>query len=76
MKLDDIKIHVSPLTDRLYMGLISSRDPHCWTSKRDATSDFCVGLLEWVPFGTTRTIIGSDGAEYEVEVRRTKEPTS
>ncbi len=70
MKLEDIKLGVSPLTDRVYMGTVSKKDPTLWNQKRDAVSDLCQAVLTWIPPGTVREIRGRDGARYEIEVRK------
>ena len=69
MKLEDIKLGVSPLTDTVFMGTVSKRDPGLWLVKREATSELCRALLTWVPPGSIRTIRGSNGKSYEIEVR-------
>jgi hypothetical protein len=76
VKLDDVKLGVSPLTDTMYMGTVSKKDPCLWLQKREATSDFCGALLSWIPPGSTRTIRSSNGAWYEIEVRQTKPETA
>ena len=40
MKLSDIHIGVSPLTERIYLGTVSKRDPGTWNQKADCTSQF------------------------------------
>ena len=68
MKLIDIRLGVSPLTDCVMMGtIVNDRQ---WKEKRDATSDFCGALLTWIEPGTTRTIRSSTGETFEVEVRK------
>lgn len=71
-KLEDIRLGVSPLTDRVYLGTVSKRDPGAWAQKRDAVSDLCQAVLTWVPPGTAREIVSSDGTRYEIEVRELK----
>lgn len=70
--LDQIRIGVSPLSDRIYIGTVSKKDPTLWLSKVDATSQFIGNLLAWTEPGTTRTVVSSDGSEYEITVKRTK----
>lgn len=69
MRLDRVKLGVSPITDKVYLGTLAKNDPGCWAEKREATSDFCQCLLTWVPPGTIREISSSTGARYEIEVR-------
>jgi hypothetical protein len=70
MKLDDIKLGVSPLTGDIYMGTVDKKDPGLWVTKRRATPDVCRVLIEWCPPGCRQTITGSDGSVYEVRVER------
>lgn len=72
--LDQIRIGVSPLTDRIYLGTVSKKDRNLWTGKVDATSQFIGNLLAWVEPGATRLVTSSDGSEYEISVKRTKTP--
>lgn len=72
--LDNIKLGVSPLTDRIYLGTVSKKDPSLWLSKVDATSQFIANLLTWTEPGSVRKVVSSDGAEYEIEVRCVKRP--
>lgn len=71
-RLEDIRIGVSPLSDRIYIGTVSKKDPSLWLTKLDATSQFIGNLLTWTEPGTIRTVTSTDGSEYEIEVRRTK----
>ena len=73
-KLEDIKIGVSPLTDRVYVGTVSKKDPGLWLQKHEATSNFCQALFAWVEPGTVRTIDSSNGDRFEVEVRKVPRP--
>lgn len=79
MNLNDIKLGVSPITERVYLGTVSKRDPGLWLHKRDAVSDVCRVILEWVPPGTIRSIQAGDGSMYEIETRlipkQVKEPS-
>jgi hypothetical protein len=70
--LDQIKIGVSPVSDRIYIGTVSKKDPTLWLSKVDATSQFIANLLTWTEPGTVRTVACSDGSEFEISVKRTK----
>ncbi len=69
MKLDDIHIGVSPLTDTIYIGTVSKRDRRAWFSKVDCTSMFIGALMDWVPPGTIRLVSNNRGDQYEIEVR-------
>ena len=73
-RLDQIRLGVSPLTDRIYLGTVSEKDPGLWLSKVDCTSQFIGNLLAWTEPGSVRIVCSSDGAEYEIEVRQTKKP--
>lgn len=72
--LNQIKLGVSPLTDRIYIGTVSKKDPGLWLSKVDATSQFIANLLTWTEPGSIRNVVSSDGSEYEIEVRCVKQP--
>jgi hypothetical protein len=76
MRLEDLHIGVSPLTDTIYMGTVSKRDRGAWASKVDCTSKFIGALMDWIPHGTVRTISDNQGNRYEIEVRKlqTEEP--
>ena len=73
MKLEDLHIGVSPLTDRVYMGTISKRNPGAWASKVDITSKFLGALMNWTPPGTIRMVNDNKGNQYEIEVRQVAE---
>jgi len=70
VKLEELHIGVSPLTDRLYLGTVSKRDRGTWASKTDYTSKFIGALMEWAPPGTARLVTDNHGNRYEVEVRK------
>ena len=74
--LENIRLGISPLTDRVYLGTVSKKDRELWLSKVDATSQFICNLLIWVEPGTMRTVTSSDGSEYEISVKRTKTPNA
>lgn len=74
--LDQIRIGVSLISDRVYLGTVSKRDKSVWLQKVDATSQFIGNLLTWVEPGSTRIVSCSDGSEYEVTVRQTKPKTN
>lgn len=69
-KLEDIHIGVSPLTERVYVGTLSKREPGVWAQKHDCTGLFLGALMNWCPPGTTRIITDNHGGKYEVEVRK------
>ena len=69
MKLEDLHIGVSPLTDRIYMGTVNRRDRSVWANKTDITSKFIGALMDWNPPGTIRTVVDNRGGQYEIEVR-------
>ena len=70
MKLEDLHIGVSPLTDTVYMGTVSKRDRGAWASKVDCTSKFIGALMDWAPPGTVRMVNDNHGNRYEIEVRK------
>ena len=70
MKLEDLHIGVSPLTDTVYMGTVSKRDRGAWASKVDCTSKFIGALMDWTPPGTVRMVNDNHGNRYEIEVRK------
>ena len=69
MRLDDLHIGVSPLTDTIYIGTVSKRDRRAWSSKVDCTSMFIGALMDWTPPGTIRVVSDNRGNQYEIEVR-------
>lgn len=70
MKLDDLRIGVSPLTDRVYVGTVNKRSPGVWASKSDCTSRLLGALMEWTPPGNVREFADSHGNRYEIEIRK------
>ena len=70
MRLSDLHIGVSPLTDTIYIGTVSKKDAGCWNSKHDVTSKFIGALMDWTPPGTVRLVCDSHGNEYEIVVRK------
>lgn len=70
MKLENLHIGVSPLTDRVYIGTVNKRSPDTWATKADCTSRFIGALMEWNPPGTIRMINDNRGNQYEIEVRQ------
>jgi len=70
MKLDELHIGASPLTDRIYLGTVSKRDRRAWSTKVDCTSTFIGALMEWTPPGTVRLVNDNHGNSYEIEVRK------
>lgn len=69
-RLEAITIGASPLTDRMYLGTVSAKDPGLWTSKVDCTSKFLGALMDWTPPGTIRVITDNHGNSFEIEVRK------
>lgn len=69
-RLEDIHIASSPLTDRVYIGTLSRREPGVWANKRDCTSVFLGALMGWCEPGTVRIITDNRGGRYEIEVRK------
>ena len=69
MKLEDMYVGVSPLTDRVYLGTVSKKDRSTWNSKIDFTSKFIGAIIDWTPPGTTRLVTDNHGNSYEIEVR-------
>jgi hypothetical protein len=65
--LERVRIGVSPLTERVYVGTL--RNDHEWRNKVDRTNDFLAALLEWCPAGYEREIVGSDGRVFFVTVQ-------
>jgi hypothetical protein len=70
MKLDELHIGASPLTDRIYLGTVSKRDRGSWASKVDCTSKFIGALMDWAPPATVRMVTDNHGNRYEIEVRK------
>ena len=69
MKLVDLHIDVSPLTDTIYIGTVNKRNPGVWGSKLEFTSKFIGALMAWIPPGTVRLVRDNRGNQYEIEVR-------
>ena len=69
MKLEDLYVGVSPLTDRVYLGTVSKKDRSTWNSKIDFTSRFIGAIMDWAPLGTKRLVTDNHGNSYEIEVR-------
>ena len=70
MKLEDIKFGVSPLTNRVYIGTVSKKDPSLWVEKRDVVSDMCRVIIEWVSTDGVLEITGKNGSRFEVTVKQ------
>lgn len=68
MKLENIHIGVSPLTDRIYLGTL--RNSTTWSSKVDCTITFIAALMDWSPPGVIRTVTDNHGNTYEVQVKK------
>jgi hypothetical protein len=68
MKLNDIHIGASPLTDRIYIGTVSKKDDSLWSSKVDCTSAFIAALMDWAPPGAVRVVEDKHGNQYEIEI--------
>lgn len=72
--LEKIVIGASPLTDRMYLGMVSKSDPGLWTSKVDCTSVFLAALMDWTPPGTVRLVNDNKGNQFEIEIRKVVKP--
>lgn len=73
MKIEHIRIGVSPLTDRVFIGTArAGTDTDTWINKVDFTSKFIGAVMDWAPPGTTRIVRDNHGNQYEVEVRQVK----
>jgi len=69
-QLEAITLGASPLTDRMYLGLVSARAAGLWKSKVDCTGKFLAALMDWTPPGTIRVITDNHGNTFEIEVRK------
>lgn len=69
MKLEDLHIGVSPLTETIYIGTVNKKTPGVWGTKVECTSKFIAAVMDWIPPGTIRLIRDNKGNEYEIEVR-------
>ena len=76
MKLEDLHIGVSPLTDSVYVGTVNKRDRGLWNQKRDMTSNFIAAVMDWAPPGTIRMVSDNKGNSYEIEVRKVETPNN
>lgn len=70
MKLQDLHLSSSPLTDRIYLGTVSKRDPGAWSSKIDCTATFLSALMHWAPPGTIRVIADNNGNEFHLQITK------
>ena len=70
MKLQDLRISTSPLTNRIYLGAVSKRDPEVWASKIDCTGTFLSALMHWTPPGTFRVITDNQGNEFHLQITK------
>jgi hypothetical protein len=70
MKLEDIRLGASPLTDRVYLGVVSGTET--WKQKRDCTSDLLRVILEWLggEEGGIREFSDDTGQQYVLEARK------
>ena len=67
MKVENIRIAVSPLTDTVYAGKLS-KDKTYWLDKKDVTDDFLGAVIDrWK--NTFQTITTPDGKRYRIEVK-------
>lgn len=69
MKLEELHIGASPLTDRVYLGSIGKTGDRTWAKKVDFTGKFIGALMSWCRPGSIRTVTDNHGNRYEVEVR-------
>lgn len=67
MKITDVRLAVSPITDTVMAGTIMP-DGVTWREKHDCTNDFFAALLVLVPPGAVREINSSSGKRYEIKV--------
>lgn len=68
MKLDDIVLYHSSLTDRVFIGVKDRLYPDTVREKRDITSQFIRTLLGYVPPNMAATIKDDKGNLYEIQV--------
>ena len=68
MKLEDIEIGHSPLTNTIYLGQTSKKNPDVWNLKRDCTQQFLAVLMAWCPPGDKRVITRQDGQKFTIRV--------
>lgn len=68
MTLEDIELGVSPLTNTIYMGKTSKKNPEVWNLKRDCTASFLSALMTWCPPGDKRVITRGDGQMFTIRI--------
>lgn len=73
VELDNIRLGHSPLTDKVYAGIITSeknKKQILWKSKQDVTNDFIYAVIgRWE--GHTEKITSGD-SEWEITVKKVK----
>ncbi len=68
MKVSDIRLGHSPLTDKIYAGRLN-KDGAKWLEKTDVTNDFIHAAIgRWS--GYKEKITGPDGEMYEFNVNK------
>lgn len=70
MKLEELKLAKSSVTDNVYIGKVN-KDGVSWSNKSDITNDFLKCVIDrWN--GYVETIRVSDGKTYEISVKEVK----
>jgi len=71
MKLEQIHLAKSALTDNIYIGTIA-KDGISWLKKKDITNEFITAAIHrWSGF--TQTLTGSDGRKHKISIEQVKE---
>ena len=71
VKLEDLKMNISPLTDEIFVGIMDKKNPNQWKHKINLTNNFlsCV-IQRWNGF--KQEIVGSNGKKYEITLKEIK----
>ena len=68
MKLEDVHIGVSALTDDIYVGTLKAPDE--WRHKVNRTNAFISALLVWCPPGYEREVATENGERYVITCKQ------
>ena len=72
MKVENIRIAKSAMSDTIYAGEVSSDGRSFKGSKKDVTSDFYKCIIETFA-GYEADIVGGDGKKYLISVKEVSE---
>ncbi len=74
MKVEDLHLALSPLTDTIYVGTLNKKGD-TWLKKKDVTNEFITAVIQkWS--GYTQTLTDSNGDKHEISIKTTKKGES